>query len=233
MNKRILVVDDEQDLCEILKFNLENFGYEVDTAYSAEEALTLNIPEYRLLLLDVMMEGMSGFSLATRLKQNPQTNHIPIIFVTAKDTEKDLLTGFNIGADDYISKPFRINEVVARIKAVLRRSETGSVESCDDTNIVYKTLQLDTIEKRAYIDGKDLMLTRKEYDLLLLLLKNKGHIFSRDQILEKVWPEDVLVLERSVDVNITRLRKKLGIYAECIVSRSGYGYTFREPSTIL
>ena len=232
MIKKILVVDDEQDLCEILKFNLENFGYEVDTAYSAEEALTLDIPEYHLLLLDVMMEGMSGFSLATRLKQNPQTNHIPIIFVTAKDTEKDLLTGFNIGADDYISKPFRINEVIARVKAVLRRSENAPIELCDDASIVYKTLRLDTMEKRAYIGDKDLMLTRKEYELLLLLLKNNGHIFSRDEILEKVWPEDVLVLERSVDVNITRLRKKLGIYAECIVSRSGYGYTFKEPSTI-
>lgn len=231
MPERILVVDDEIDLCEILKYNLENLGYIVDVAGSAEEALTLELSRYHLFLLDVMMEGMSGFSLGARLKKDPLTAHIPIIFVTAKGTENDTLTGFSIGADDYIYKPFRLSEVAARVKAVLRRTQQfashGKLEECAET-IVYEDLHLDLKDRRATISGEDLTLTRKEYEMLLLLLRHPGHIFSREEILEKVWPEDVLVLERSVDVNIARLRKKLKGYADCIVSRSGYGYMFRD-----
>lgn len=231
MPERILVVDDEIDLCEILKFNLENLGYIVDVAGSAEEALTLELSRYHLFLLDVMMEGMSGFSLGARLKKDPLTAHIPIIFVTAKGAENDTLTGFSIGADDYIHKPFRLSEVAARVKAVLRRTQHfaahGQLEECAET-IVYEDLHLDLKDRRATISGEDLTLTRKEYEMLLLLLRHPGHIFSREEILEKVWPEDVLVLERSVDVNIARLRKKLKGYADCIVSRSGYGYMFRD-----
>lgn len=233
--ERIMVVDDEQDLCEILQFNLSRHGYEAEVAYSAEEALPkLLTQHYDLLLLDVMMEGMSGFEMAEKMKKDERLASIPIIFCTAKDTESDTLRGFGLGADDYIAKPFRISEVVARISAVLRRSAKSQLTINNKENSVTPTLtcqnlRVDTEEKRVYIAaGTEVSLTRKEYDILVLLMSNPGHIFSREDILDKVWPEDVFVLDRSVDVSIARLRKKLGEeYARCIVSRSGYGYVFQ------
>ena len=220
----ILVVDDEQDLCEILRFNLETEGYQVETANSAEEILKLDLSRYHLLLLDVMMEGMSGFALAKQLKATAATANIPIIFLTAKDTENDMVTGFNIGADDYISKPFSIREVMMRVRAVLRRTTIKSEK--DSNTIEYKGLKLNTNKKTVSVDGKETAFTKTEYELLKLLLEVKGKVFSRQQLIDKVWPSDVLVLDRTVDVNITRLRKKIGSYANNIVTRQGFGYYF-------
>ena len=224
-NYRILVVDDEEDLCEILKFNLENEGYRVDTANSAEEALKMDLSQYHLLLLDVMMGEISGFRMANMLKKNKDTAQIPIIFVTAKDTENDTITGFNLGADDYISKPFSIREVIVRIKAVLRRTASSSPSKTEDL-LEYKGLSLNVSQKKVCINGTEISLTKKEFEILLLFLQNKGRVFSREDILAKVWQDEVFVLDRTIDVNITRLRKKIGEYGKRIVTRLGYGYCF-------
>lgn len=223
-NYRILVVDDEEDLCEILQFNLENEGYEVDTANSAEEAMKLDLTQYHLLLLDVMMGEISGFRMASMLKKEPKTAGIPIIFITAKDTENDTVTGFNLGADDYISKPFSLREVAARIKAVLKRTTKNTGQSAE--LLRHETLLMDVQKKKICIDGTEVPLTKKEFEILLFLLQNKGRVFSREDILAHVWPDEVYVLDRTIDVNITRLRKKIGIYGKCIVTRLGYGYCF-------
>lgn len=224
-NSRILVVDDEEDLCEILKFNLENEGYEVDTANSAEEALKQDISKYNLLLLDVMMGEISGFKMASLLKKEKKTSQIPIIFITAKDTENDTITGFNVGADDYISKPFSLREVTVRVKAVLKRTRQEEGEQQPE-QIVYKSLIIDTVKKKVMIDTLEIPLTKKEFEILFLLLQNQGRVFSREDILDRVWNDEVYVLDRTIDVNITRLRKKIGIYGKCIVTRLGYGYCF-------
>ena len=222
---RILVVDDEEDLCEILKFNLENEGYEVDTANSAEEALKMDISSYNLLLLDVMMGEISGFKMANMLKKDKKTAHVPIIFITAKDTENDTVTGFNLGADDYISKPFSLREVIARVKDVLRRTATVETEKAPE-QITYQTLTIDITKKKVSIDDEEIALTKKEFEILFLLLQNKGRVFSREDILARIWSDEVYVLDRTIDVNITRLRKKIGIYGKRIVTRLGYGYCF-------
>ena len=223
--KKVLVVDDEQDLCEILKFNLETEGYEVDTAYSAEEALNLELKSYSLLLLDVMMGGMSGFALAKKLKSEPSTASIPIIFLTARDTENDTVTGFNLGADDYISKPFSIREVMVRAKAVLRRS-SGEKDKPAHKVINYQGLTLNLDKKTVAIDGNEIPFTKTEFEILHLLIEERGRVFSRQELIDRIWPRDVLVLDRTVDVNITRLRKKIGPFAKCIVTRLGFGYYF-------
>lgn len=224
-NYRILVVDDEQDLLEILKFNLETEGYTVDTATSAEEAMTMDIASYDLLLLDVMMGGMSGFAMARRLKENAATGTVPIIFLTARDTENDTITGFNLGADDYISKPFSIREVLVRIRAVLRRTQTEEYGEEPQT-LCYQGITVNLDKKTVSIDGEEVPFTKTEFELLRLLLEEKGRVFSRQELIERVWPKDVLVLDRTVDVNITRLRKKIGRFAKCIVTRLGFGYYF-------
>lgn len=224
-NYRILVVDDEQDLCEILKFNLETDGYAVEMANSAEEALEMNIESFNLLLLDVMMGGMSGFALAKRLKAEPATKDIPIIFLTARDTENDTVTGFNLGADDYISKPFSIREVLVRVRAVLRR--TAEHSGVPQANVIsYQGLELNLDKKTVSIDGEDIPFTKTEFEILHLLLDEKGRVFSRQELIDRIWPKDVLVLDRTVDVNITRLRKKIGRFSKCIVTRLGFGYYF-------
>lgn len=220
----ILVVDDEEDLCEILKYNLEMEGYTVDTANSAEEALKLNLTDYRLLLLDVMMGEISGFKMASLLKKNPETAQIPIIFITAKDTENDTLTGFNLGADDYISKPFSLKEVSARVRAVLRR--TSTVQTPAEDVLQYRSLTVNLPQKKVTIDGEETSLTKKEFEILSLLLQHPGRVFSREDILTRVWNDEVYVLDRTIDVNITRLRKKIGVYGKQIVTRLGYGYCF-------
>ena len=221
---RILVVDDEEDLCEILKFNLEMEGYQVDTANSAEEALKLDLPSYNLLLLDVMMGEISGFKMASMMKKNKDTAGIPIIFITAKDTENDTITGFNLGADDYISKPFSLREVIMRVKAVLRR--TANVQTREQEQLQYRDLVIDIPKKKVTISGEEISLTKKEFEILLLLLQNQGRVFSREDILAKVWHDEVYVLDRTIDVNITRLRKNIGNYGKYIVTRLGYGYCF-------
>ena len=225
-DSRILVVDDEQDLCEILKFNLETEGYLVETANSAEEALEKDIASYNLLLLDVMMGGMSGFQLAKQLKNSEVTAHIPIIFFTARDTENDTVTGFNLGADDYISKPFSIREVMVRVRAVLRRTASRLEGAEEPAVISYQGLLLNLDKKSVSVDGEDVPFTKTEFELLRLLLEERGRVFSRQELIDRVWPKDVLVLDRTVDVNITRMRKKIGKFAKCIVTRLGFGYYF-------
>lgn len=220
---KILVVDDEESLCEILQFNLEVEGYDVDTANSAEQALLMKPESYSLILLDVMMEGMSGFKMARLLKSKPETASVPIIFCTAKDTEDDTVAGLNIGADDYIAKPFSIREVLARVHSVLRR--TGARQQ-EVERLGYETLQLDLASKNCFLDGVEIRLTKKEFEILALLLAHQGVIFSREEMLHRVWSDDVIVLDRTIDVNITRLRKKIGRYGGHIITRLGYGYGF-------
>ncbi len=236
MNKyRILVVDDEESLCEILKFNLEKEGYIVTTVLSAEEALALNLADFDLMILDIMMGELSGFGLARILRKRPETAETPIIFCTALDSEADKIKGLDIGADDYISKPFSLAEVMARVRSVLRRSkrplanETPAEEEQkdNDSSIRFETLVVNNRDKSCYIDNEEIQLTRKEFDILVLLLSNRGTILSREQIMKRVWSEEVVVLDRTIDVNITRLRKKLGIYGNHIITRTGYGYGFK------
>ncbi len=228
---RILVVDDEQDICEILQYNLETEGYEIVTANSAEEALGLPLQEFGLILLDVMMGEMSGFQMARRLKDNTATAQIPIIFITALDSEDNLVKGLNIGADDYIAKPLSMKEVKARVRAVLRRSSLPQLQQTiitTDNKICYEGITLDHNAKTATLDGQNLSLTKLEYELLSLLLQHPGKVFSREDLLKYCWPQDVLVLDRTVDVNITRLRKKIGRYGKHIKTRVGYGYCFER-----
>lgn len=224
--QRILVVDDEETLCEALQFNLEVEGYEVDVAYSAEEALTKDISTYSLILLDVMMGEMSGFKMARMLKQDPATADIPIIFCTARDTEDDMIAGLNLGADDYIAKPFSIRNVLARVKTVLRRSKSRNNDQ-PDTIIKYGGIVIDSSSKQCTVDGQPVKLPRKEFEILSLLVSHPGRIFSRNDILAKIWGSDVIVSDRTIDVNITRLRQKIGRYGNSIITRSGYGYGFQ------
>ncbi len=221
---RILVVDDEETLCEALRFNLEIEGYAVDVAYSAEEVLKMDVASYSLILLDVMMGEISGFKLAHILKRNEAFSNIPIIFCTAKDSEDDMVSGLNIGADDYIVKPYSIRNVIARVKAVLRRNSTTKSL---DTKISFQGIEIDRRSKRCTVNGEEIKLPRKEFEILALLISNPGTIFSREEILRRIWPDEVVVLDRVVDVNITRLRSKIGEYGRHIVTRSGYGYGFR------
>ncbi len=231
----ILVVDDEPDICEILQFNLETEGYAVESCQSAERALEMinSRPDgYDLLLLDVMMSPMSGFALARLLKQQPATAAIPVIFITARDTENDLITGLNIGADDYIAKPFSLREVMARVKAVLRRcqrkEESFAPKAKGDAlpPLQYKGLKIDREGKTVSVDGKEATLTKTEYDILTLLLENPRRVFSRGQMIAEIWRDDVIVLDRTVDVNITRLRRKIAPYGANIKTRQGFGYSF-------
>jgi len=221
---KILVVDDEKDLCEILQFNLASEGFEIEVAYSAEEALKKSLEEYDLLLLDVMMGGMSGFRLADKIRKELGLS-VPIIFLTAREAENDMLTGFNVGADDYLSKPFSIKELVARIKAVLRR---GMAIEVKPKVITIDSMELDLNRKSVTIGNEPVLLTRKEFEILVMLVSNNGKYSSRQEIMDRIWSDDVIVTERNVDVNIARLRKKIGDFGNCIKGRSGYGYSFKN-----
>ena len=222
MKKKILITDDEEDLCEILKFNLETEGFQVETANNADEMLRKKLAGFDLFLLDIMMPGLSGLELAKQLKTNELTKSIPIIFITAKDTLEDTLTGFDLGADDYIKKPFSVKEVLARVKAVLNRTYEEA------NTLLFNGLVIDFIKKSVTADGVRAEVTKTEFDLLVFLLKNKGKHFNRKELMDAVWPENVIVTERTVDVNLTRLRKKIGRYSANIVARLGFGYTFLE-----
>lgn len=222
---KILVVDDEESLCEILQFNLEVEGYDVDVAYSAEQALGMHPERYSLILLDVMMGETSGFRMARILKENPATAQVPVIFCTARDSEDDTVAGLNLGADDYIAKPFSIREVLARVRSVLRRTATAEAEP---ETIAFEGLEMDLRRKACTLDGKELALTKKEFEILALLIAHRGVIFSREEILHRIWSDEVIVLDRTIDVNITRLRRKIGPYGKHIVTRLGYGYGFEQ-----
>jgi two-component system alkaline phosphatase synthesis response regulator PhoP len=221
---RILVVDDEEDICEIIKFNLESEGFYVDTVTSTEEALNKKLEKYQLFLLDIMMKGMSGYRLADEIRKRKKLT-TPIIFITAKNTENDKLTGFSVGGDDYITKPFSVKEIIARIKAVIRRADANQEPESARTSIKVAGIELDTQSKRVYINGIKKDLTPIEFQLLYLLLKNQGRIFTREHMLNMVW-RDINVTDRTVDVHITRLRKKLGDYGKNLVTRKGFGYCF-------
>jgi len=223
--KRILVVDDDRDICEILSFNLKHEGYEVDAVHSAEEALKKLSPEHCLILLDVMMGGMSGYQMAEKLRKDG--NDINIIFLTAKDTENDMLTGFSVGADDYISKPFSLKEVSARVKAVLKRQVENAKEP-ELTSLTIDDLQINFQSKEAKIKDEVLPLTKTEFEILALLAQNPTRVYSRQNIISQVWKDTIYITERTVDVHITRLRKKLGAKGSLISSRAGFGYKFNE-----
>ena len=223
---RILIVDDEETLCEALRFNIEEEGFEVDVAYSAEEALSLDLSAYSLFLLDVMMGEISGTQLAKIIKNREDTGNIPIIFCTARDTEDEMVNGLDLGADDYITKPYSIRNVLARIRAVLRR--TVPAENADSQqSLEFNGLKVFPESKQCMVDGNEVRLPKKEFEILSLMLANKGKIFSREELLTRIWPEQVVVVDRVVDVNITRLRSKIGNYGRNIVTRSGYGYGFK------
>lgn len=226
-NYKILAVDDEELICELLKFNLETEGYEVSTVLSAEEALKEDLSQFDLFILDIMMGEMSGIKLAHILKQNPATAHIPIIFCSAKNTEEDIIAGLVLGADDYIAKPFSMKELTARVRAIFNRRSLSQQQSLPKS-LIYKGLTLDLEKRTATIDGVATKLTRTEYELLTHFMSNRNRLFSRTEIFKAVWPEQVIVSERTIDVNISRMRKKLGDYARCLVNRSGFGYGFME-----
>lgn len=234
MRVKILVVDDEESICEILKYNLEKDGYEVDCAYSAEDALAHDIASYSLFILDIMMDRISGFDFAKRLKNNIATENTPIIFCSALDGEDDTVMGLNIGGDDYITKPFVISEVLARVRAVLRRSHSAYQhaynisKSVYEPNITFKTLRIDRNEKVCYVNGVEIQLTKTEFDILLFFLTHRNRIYTREEIIRQVWGCNVDVTNRAIDTNITRLRKKIGDYGNNIITRMGFGYGFKE-----
>ncbi len=226
MKKHILVVDDEYDLCEILRFNLETEGYEVDVAFSGEEALTYELSKYSLVLLDVMMENLSGFEVAKMLRADEKTSFLPIIFLTACTSEDDMLEGFDVGADDYIKKPFSVREVLARVKSLMNRIECRQQQG--NQIVSYGDLIMELSSKTVLLDKKEIPFTKKEFGILRLLLEQPNRMFSRDEILSLVWTDEVCVLDRTVDVNIARIRKKIGRYGKNIISRSGFGYLFNS-----
>ena len=225
-SQRILVVDDERTLRDVLKLNLELEGYKVDVTYSAEEAQRMPLSSYSLILLDVMMEEMTGIELTTIIRADERTRNVPIILCTAKDDENDIIDGFMCGADDYIKKPFSMKELVLRVKSVLRRS--SQPKESNEQKIKYKTLELDLGKRECRIDGTDVSFTKKEFDILKMLLNTPDKIFSREEILDEVWDDDVYVVDRTIDVNINRLRKKMGVYGNNIITKQGYGYGFKK-----
>ena len=229
MPEKILVVDDNKSICEILEFNLSNEGYSVECAYSAEEAMQKLTPQHALILLDIMMGGISGYKMAEMLRKDK--NPIPIIFLTAKDTENDMLTGFSVGADDYIAKPFSIKEVIARVKALLKRSELAQKNVAEPQPKNKNRLDFDDFvinfdTKEVMIGNEIIPLTRTEFDIITLLASKPDRIFEREDIIDKLWKDAPYITERTIDVHIGRLRKKLGDKASFIVSRPGYGYRF-------
>lgn len=236
LKERILVVDDEEDLCEILQYNLESAGYIVDVAYSAEEVIEKKLYNYDLFMLDVMMGEISGFRLATHLKKIESCANTPIIFLTAKDTETDKLRGFSVGADDYISKPYSINEVMARVKAVLNRTKlttntnNNAADLGQDDIIEFEDLKLNITQKNLFIKGQEVILTKREFEILKLFLKYRNKVLSREQLAEEIWKEESFIQGRTIDVNITRLRKKIKPYDKNLVTRQGYGYIFNTIS---
>lgn len=239
MSTRILVIDDEEDVTEILKFNLEKEGYDVDCAYSAEEALDMDLGLYQLFMVDIMMDQLSGYDFAKRVRNVTETEQTPILFCSALTDEDAVVKGLNIGADDYVTKPFVIGEVLARVRAILRRTgaqfkrTTADIEAEQgiyETDITFKGLRIDRNDKECYLDNEPVTLTRTEFDILLFFLTHRNRIYSREEIIRNVWGDEVVVSQRTIDTNITRLRKKLGDYDKYIITRQGFGYGFKEKN---
>lgn len=218
---RILVVDDEVSICELMKINLELAGYTVDMAHSAESVLKMDLSVYSLMVFDIMMGEMNGLELVSKVRENPITSDVPIVVCTALGEEAPLIDGFTRGADDYIKKPFSMKEFVLRVQRLLKRIKPQQF-------VGFRTLELDNDLKTCHISGAEVPLTKKEYDLLYLFLSNKNRIFSREEILDRIWEKYIYVVDRTIDVNINRLRKKLGEYESHIVTKQGYGYGFKE-----
>lgn len=220
---KILVVDDEMAICELMKINLEVAGFSVDIANSAEEALRKPLIDYSLMVFDIMMGEMSGLELVSKVRSMPDVADVPIIVCTALGDEAPLVDGFTRGADDYIKKPFSMKEFVLRVKSLLRRTKQSH-----PATVAYKTLSLDQMSKTCRIGDEEIALTKKEFDLLYLFLSNPNKIFSRDEILDSIWEKNIYVVDRTIDVNINRLRKKIGNYESNIITKQGYGYGFKE-----
>ncbi|RKE04928.1 response regulator transcription factor [Marinifilum flexuosum] len=220
---KILVVDDEEDLCEILQYNLEQEGFKADIAFSSEQALQLDLSKYDFFLLDIMMGEISGLELAKIIRRNPDLEDKPILFITAKGSETDKLLGFKAGADDYVAKPFSVKEVIARIHVICKRVFS---ESKKESGFEYENLRLIPESKQVTINNIDVGLTKTEFEILHLLLNHAGRIYSRDEIMNKIWEGDTFVGDRTVDVNVRRIRKKIGEYHNLIKTKSGYGYYF-------
>lgn len=228
MQEKILIVDDDKNICEILEFNLKNEGFDIEIAFSAEEAIKKLSTQFSLILLDIMMSGISGYKMAEKLRT--EGNQTPIIFLTAKDTENDMLTGFSVGCDDYISKPFSIKEVIARIKAVLKRKNNLSTENKLGHKLIFDYFIIDLETKELTIKGEGIILTKTEFEILVLLADNPERFFSREEIINKVWSQTPYITERTVDVHVARLRKKIGECSSVITNRSGYGYRFNTSN---
>ena len=233
MNARILVIDDEESICEIVKYNLLKEGYEVDTAYSAEEALEMDLKPYDLFIVDIMMEAMSGFDFAKAIRSGEDTEIVPIIFCSALNGEDDTVMGLNIGADDYITKPFKMSEMVARVNAVLRRTELARKAAAAAANAAAASpANTDQLESRIEYQGLSIDPNDKtcttEFEILSFFLTHRNRIYSREEIIRRVWADDVVVTTRTIDTNITRLRKKIGPYGNNIETRLGFGYGFKE-----
>lgn len=221
---RVLVVDDEEDLCEVIRFALETEGYSVDVVYSAEEALTRNISDYNLLLLDIMMGEISGFRMAHIIRKNPNTADIPIVFISAKDSENDRITAFNVGADDYMTKPFSLREMLARVKTIINRFELK--KQVQVQILSYDQLIINLGKKQVLLNDKEVQFTKKEFEILKLFLENRNRLFTREELLKRIWSDEAFVLSRTIDVNITRIRRKIGQYEKNIVTKLGLGYCF-------
>ena len=258
MNTYILVIDDEDALCEILRFSLEKEGYRVKTASSADEALAMDLTVFDLFIVDIMMDGTNGFEFAQHLRSVPELANKPLIFCSVLEDEDDKVKGLNIGADDYITKPFSISEVIARVRAVLRRTMVQKPQLATEFAkaaalnpmaqyiptpitkpiiapdleplIKVNGLTLDPNTKGCQVDGRAMRLTRTEYGLLLFFMTHRHRVYTRDEIIRHVWDDDVVISERTIDTNITRLRKRLGPYGKYICTRSGFGYVFEEGS---
>ena len=224
--KTVLIVEDEKNIVDILRFNLQREGYATLEAYDGEAGLTLaREKKPDILLLDVMMPKMMGFDVCRALRE--EGDNVPVIILTAREEEEDKILGLEIGADDYITKPYSVRNVIARVKTVLRRTSGQKVAERNNTLSV-DGLSLDLDLKTCSVDGEEVKLTKKEFELLAFLIANKGKICSRDQILANVWSDEVIVLDRTIDVNITRIRQKIGEYGSCIITRAGFGYGFRN-----
>lgn len=224
---RILIADDEPLVCELMQFNLEKEGFEVDVFRNVDEAYQADLPNYNLFIIDVMMNDMMGMNFAHHLKQTKSTTSIPLIFCTACDGESDIINGLNSGADDYILKPFSMKEMIARVNAVLRRHRM-STPTPPAKVLTCRDMRINIDEMTVYIGDKLIDLTNNEFYLLTLFVNNRNRLFSHNEIIDTIWPGEMPVSRRTIDINIARLRKKLGDYAEQLVDRPGFGYGYVE-----
>jgi two-component system alkaline phosphatase synthesis response regulator PhoP len=225
--KTVLVVDDEHDIVELIRYNLTKEGYAVVTAYSGTEALAAVLPAMSLVILDVMMPHLDGFETCKRLKADPATAGIPIMFLTASISEVDEVLGLELGADDYVQKPISPRKLVARVKAVIRRSDA---EPGQDDHAIIKADRLE-IHKENYtvkLGKREVFFPKKEFEILALLAGNRGKVFTREMLLNTVWGSDVVVVDRTVDVHIRKIREKLGDDGTAIETVKGVGYRYRE-----